>query len=142
MNTVEQQINVYIAAQPDAKRADLQKLHRAILSVKPKCRLWFLDGKNQEGKVVSNPNIGYGSYTMKYADGSIREFYRIGLSANTSGISVYVMGMDDKRYLADKYSKRIGKASVSGYCIKFKKVADLDLDVLKAAIAENFETSA
>ena len=58
----------------------------------PDCRLWFNDGTNEAGKVVANPNIGYGVYTITYADGSSREFYRIGLSANTTGISVYVLG--------------------------------------------------
>lgn len=42
-----------------------------------------------DGKVVANPNIGYGVYPIAYADGSSRESYRIGLSANTTGISVY-----------------------------------------------------
>ena len=53
---------------------------------------------NEDGKVVANPNIGYGLYTIAYANGSSREFYRIGLSANTTGISVYVLGLDDKTY--------------------------------------------
>ena len=68
---------------------------------------------------MANPNIGYGAYTITYADGSSREFYRIGLSANTTGISVYVLGLDDKTYLARTYGDSIGKASVTGYCIKF-----------------------
>jgi hypothetical protein len=55
--------------------------------------MWFLDGKNSEGKVISNPNIGYGSYTIHYTDRTTKEFYQIGLSANTSGISVYIMGI-------------------------------------------------
>jgi hypothetical protein len=68
MNTQEQ-INEYIAAQPEPKRADMQKLHRMILELMPKCKLWFLDGKDEKGKIVSNPNIGYGSQTMTYANG-------------------------------------------------------------------------
>jgi hypothetical protein len=77
---------------------------------------------------------------MNYADGKTREFYRIGMSANTSGISIYVLGLEDKKYLANTYGKRLGKASVTGYCIKFKALKDIDIDVLKAAIrggAEN-----
>ena len=57
-------------------------------------------------KSVSNPNIGYGSYTIKYADGTTREFYQIGLSANTTGISVYIMGIKDKTYLATNVWKK------------------------------------
>ena len=117
----------------------MQALHRIILKVMPTCKLWFLDGKNSENKTVSNPNIGYGLYSIKYADGTTREFYQIGLSANTTGISVYIMGIKDKTYLAQAYGKNLGKASVSGYCIKFKTLKDINIDILEAAIRFGFE---
>ena len=134
MSNVKEQIKEYINSQSESKRDDMQELHNAILKTMPKCKLWFLDGKDAKGKVVSNPNIGYGSYTMKYTDGSTREFYQIGLSANTTGISVYIMGIEDKKYLATTYRKKIGKANVTGYCIKFKALKDINLDILEAAI--------
>ena len=131
---VQTQIKEYIASQPEPKRSDIQALHLLALQVLPKGKLWFLDGKDDKGKTVSNPNIGYGSYTIKYADGTTREFYQIGLSANTTGISVYIMGIEDKTYLAQTYGKKLGKASVTGYCIKFKTLKDINLDILEAAI--------
>ena len=135
----QEQINDYIASQPEPKRSELQELHRVILEVKPACKLWFLDGKDEKGKTVSNPNIGYGSYNIKYADGSIREFYQIGLSANKTGISVYILGIEDKKYLNLTYGKKLGKASVTGYCIRFKTLKDISADVLEAAIRFGFE---
>lgn len=138
MNTQEQ-INTYITSQTEAKCSDMQDLHHLILAINPTCQLWFLDGKNDEGKIVSNPNIGYGLYTINYADGKTKEFYQIGLSANTSGISVYIMGIDDKKYLAETYGEKIGKASVTGYCIKFKTLKDINVDVLEAVIRDRFE---
>ena len=140
MNAKEQIAN-YIASQPESKRSDMQELHRFLLGISPKSKLRFLDGKNSEGKIVSNPNIGYGSYTMKYADGTTREFYQVGMSANTTGISVYILGIDDKTYLAKTYGKTLGKASVTGYCIKFKKLKDINLPVLEAAIRYGLEAS-
>lgn len=131
---MEAQIEAYIASQPEQKRSDMQALHRLILGIMPECELWFLDGKNPDGKVVSNPNIGYGLCTLKYADGSSRAFYQIGLSANTSGISVYIMGLDDKTYLSETFGDKIGKASVTGYCIKFKSLKDIQIAVLEEAI--------
>ena len=131
---LEAQIKEYIASQPEPKRSDMQTLHSFILKVLPGCKLWFLDGKNSDNKVVSNPNIGYGFYTIKYADGTTREFYQIGLSANTTGISVYILGIKDKKYLSETYGKNLGKASVTGYCIKFKTLKDINLDVLESAI--------
>src|ERR1700750_2308996 len=130
----QEQIKAYITSQPELKRSDMQELHRLILQILPACKFWFLDGKDSENKTVSNPNIGYGAYTIKYADGQTREFYQVGLSANSTGISVYIMGLDDKKYLAQTYGEKIGKASVTGYCIKFKKLKDINIDVLEEAI--------
>jgi uncharacterized protein YdhG (YjbR/CyaY superfamily) len=140
MNAKEQ-ITEYITSQPEPKRAELQELHRHIVKALPKYKLWFLDGKDDKGKVVSNPNIGYGSYSIKYADGTIREFYQIGLSANTTGISVYIMGIDDKKYLINTYGKKLGKASVTGYCIKFKTLKDINMDILEAAIRDGVKST-
>jgi hypothetical protein len=117
----------------------MQELHRIIMAVMPECKLWFLDGKNDEGKTVSNPNIGYGSRTIKYADGATREFYQIGLSANKTGISVYILGIEDKKYLAETYEKNLGKASVTGYCVKFKTLKDINIKILEAAIRYGVE---
>lgn len=133
------QIAAYIASQPDAKRSDLQALHNLIMDLMPHAQLWFLDGKNSEGKVVSNPNIGYGFYTITYADGSTKDFYQIGLSANTSGISVYIMGLEDKQYLARTYGTKIGKVSITSYCIKFKALKDIDVNVLREAVGGRLE---
>ncbi|MBK7394171.1 MAG: DUF1801 domain-containing protein [Chloracidobacterium sp.] len=136
---VQDQIKEHIASHPEPKRSEMQQLHDLILGVRPACKLWFLDGKNAEGKIVSNPNIGYGSRTIEYADGKTKEFYQIGLSANTSGISVYVMGIKDKKYLAETYASTLGKATVTGYCIRFKTLKDINTDVLEAAIRFGFE---
>ena len=136
---VKEQIKEYISSQPEPKRSDMQELHQRILEVLPKGKLWFLDGKDDKGKTVSNPNAGYGSYTIKYADGTTREFYQIGLSANTTGISIYIMGIKDKTYVAKTYGKKLGKASVTGYCIKFKNLKDINIDILETAIQDGVE---
>ena len=138
---IQEQIKKYIRSQPEPKRSDMQDLHRHILQVMPGSKLWFLDGKNSENKTVSNPNIGYGLYTIKYADGKTREFYQIGLSANTTGISIYILGIKDKTYLAKTYGKKLGRASVTGYCIKFKTLRDINIDILKVAIRDGLEAS-
>ena len=139
--TVEEQIQNYIASQPGPKGSDMQALHHIIMKIIPDCKLWFLDGKNSENKTVSNPNIGYGLQTMIYADGKTREFYQIGLSANTTGISVYILGIDDKIYLAKTFGKKIGKASVTGYCIKFKALKDINIDILEEVIRYGVKAS-
>ena len=137
--SVEEQIKQYIDSQHEPKRSELQTLHHLTLQVSPVCKLWFTDGTNQEGKIVANPNIGYGFYIIKYADGTTKEFFRIGLSSNKSGISVYVLGLADKTYLATTFGPTIGKASVTGYCIRFKSIRDIDLNILREAIRYGFE---
>jgi hypothetical protein len=139
--TARRQIEGYIAGQPEPKRSDMLALHRLVLKVLPGCRLWFLDGKDESGKTVSNPNVGYGLQKMKYADGSTKDFYQIGLSPNTTGISVYILGLPDKTDLKTRFGATIGKASVTGYCIKFKALKDVNVDVLEAAIRHGAEVS-
>ena len=136
---LQKQIKEYIATQPEPKRSEMQQLHRIILALMPTCKLWFLDGKDEKGKTVSNPNIGYGSQTIKYSNGKTKEFYQIGISANTTGISVYIMGVNDKKYLTQTFGQELGKARVTGYCIKFKTLTDIKIDVLKAAMQYGIE---
>ncbi|MBX2930338.1 MAG: DUF1801 domain-containing protein [Chitinophagaceae bacterium] len=133
---IEREIKEFIAKQSELKRAEIETLHKLILQALPKCKLWFLDGKDKKGKVVTNPQIGYGLQTIKYADGKTKEFYQIGISGNTTGISVYVMGIENKKHLPETYKKTIGKASVTGYCIKFKTLKDINIDILKTAILD------
>lgn len=140
--TVQEQIKEYITSQPEPKRSDIQELHRLMLQVLPECQLWFDDGKNSENKTVTNPTIGYGFQTIKYADGKTRDFFQIGISANKTGISVYILGIKDKTYLVQTFGKKLGKASVTGYCIKFKTVKDINIDILEEAIRYGFEASA
>ncbi|MEQ1779975.1 MAG: DUF1801 domain-containing protein [Hyphomonadaceae bacterium] len=139
--TIKKQIDAYLAEQPEPKRGDMQALHRRILKAMPGSKLWFLDGTDDTGKNVTNPNIGYGEQTMTYADGKTRPFYQVGFSANTTGISVYIIDLDDRTYLPRTYGKTIGKAKVTGYWIKFKALKDIDVDVLEAAIRDGVEAT-
>ena len=136
---VQEQIKEYITSQPEPKRSDMQELHLLTLQVLPGCRLWFYDGTNSENKTVSNPTIGYGFHTIQYADGKTRDFFQIGISANKTGISIHILGIEDKKYLSLTYGKDLGKASVTGYCIRFKTLKDINTDILEAVIRYGFE---
>ncbi len=131
---VQEQINEHLASLSEQKRTELQEIHRIVLRVSPKCRLWFDEGKDSSGKVVTNPTIGYGFQVLKYANGTTKDFFRIGLCATKTGISVYILGIGDKTYLAKTYGEKLGKAKVTGYCISFKTLKDINVDVLEAAI--------
>jgi Domain of unknown function (DU1801) len=139
---IEEQIATYIASQPAPKGAEMEELHQLIRNICPTGQLWFFDGKDSNDKIVSNPTIGYGHQTITYAGGKTRPFFQIGMSANTTGISIYLLGLKDKTYLSKTYGDKIGKASVSGYCIKFKTLQHINMDVLKAIITYGFEATA
>lgn len=139
--STDEQIETYLASLPESKQNDMRSLHGTIMGTYPGCRLWFLDGTDARGKVVSNPNIGYGTLTKTYADGKTKEFYQVGISANSAGSSVYIMSIADKHYLRQKYAEALGNATVTGYCIKFKALKDIDLHTLKQAIHDGFASS-
>lgn len=138
MNT-EQQIEAHFLSLPESKQSEMKQLHQTILQLLPGCRLWFSDGKDENNKTVTNPTVGYGSLIMKYANGKTKEVFRIGLSATGKGISVYILGIEDKKYLAETFGNKLGKAKVTGYCISFKTISDVNMDVLNQAIRFGFE---
>ena len=140
--TFDQQIEGYLASRPELKRRDLRELHQSIQHLQPGCQLWFIDGRNDDGKIVSNPNIGYGFQEIPCAKGDMRPFYQVGLSANTGGISLYLMGIGDKLTLPLRFSIRLVKASVTGCCIKFRSLKDISVVVLREAIRVGFQGAA
>lgn len=136
---VKEQIEAYIASQPESKQGDMRALHSLTLQVSPACKLWFDNGKDSNNKTIANPSIGYGFQTMKYANGKTREFFQVGISATTTGISIYIIGLKDKTYLAQTFGRDLGKAKITGYCISFKTLKDINMDVLEAALRFGLE---
>ncbi len=65
----------------------------------------------------------------------------VSVQTKQTGISVYILGIKDKNYLAQTYGKKLGKASVSGYCIKFKTLKDINIDILEAAMRYGVEAT-
>jgi hypothetical protein len=131
---VQKQINQYIQSLPIQKQEEMQQLHDRFIILMPKGRLWFEDGKDQTGKIVSNPNIGYGEITMHLAQGKTRVNFHVGLSANSTGISIYILGLKDKNLLTQLAGDTLGKAKITGYCIKFKTLKDIHLPTLEHII--------
>lgn len=134
--SVQNQIDDYVAGLSESRRRDVQKLCGIVRELMPRCKLWFLDGKDAKGRTISNPSIGFGTQTMTYADGKTKEFYQVGISANTTGISVYLMGLEDRKYLPATYGKRLCPATVTGYCIKFRALEKIDVEALIDAMRD------
>ena len=137
--TIQEQIKKLIKSQAESKQSEMQELHNLILKLRPKCKQLYFDGTTEEGKQVAHPTIGYGNYTITYKDGSTKEFFRIGLLANPTGLAVHIMGIDDRKFLMETYGKTIGKAKVGSYGISFKSIKDVNLEILKEAIKNRAE---
>ena len=132
--SLKNQIQQYILSLEPKKQLEMNHLHDSILSWLPSCKLWFETGLDANQKVISNPNIGYGSQTLHYANGSSKEIFKLSISANTKGISIYFIGLKDKLFLKNNFENSIGKAKITGYCISFKTISDIRLDVVEKAV--------
>ena len=58
MSDVQSQIQSHFEKLENAKSFELQQLHKLIVKINPTCKLWFDNGINDEGKVVTNPTVG------------------------------------------------------------------------------------
>ena len=135
LTTLVESVDAYLGSHPEPKRTDLYSLHERFTSLFPGSPVSYFDGLDDTGKVVANPTLGYGTQTVEYASGSSKEVFKLGLSANKTGISIYVMGIKDKALLKSLFQDRLSKAKVTGYCIRFGKLADIDDDTLMNVIA-------
>jgi hypothetical protein len=116
----------YIAATDAAKRADLKALHRLIRQTLPELKPCMVHGM-----------IGYGPYHYEYESGREGDTARVALASNKTGFSVYVSAVDERgRYLAEQAKAKLGRASVGKSCIRFKKLADLELDALREVLEQ------
>lgn len=109
----------YIANVEEPKRSELQQLHNLIRVALP----------TFEPVMISN-FMGYGQfhYKGKTCEG---EWFRVGLSANKTGISIYICAGDKDGYFPEQAKDRLGKAVVGKSCIRFKKLADINLETVK-----------
>ena len=127
-------ITAHIASITESKSSELLVLYQHISALFKNDQLWFDDGKNSDGKVVTNPTIGFGNLQLETVKGKTKDVFQVGLSAHSTGISVYIIGLKDKTLLNQFIGNKLGKAKITGYCIKFKSLKDIDLEVLLNAI--------
>ncbi len=130
MMNASEQIAAYLTKLASPKGSELKELYQMILTETGEPHLHFFDGKNKEGKVVANPTIGFGQCRLSYANGQHQDTFRLGISANSNGISIYIIGLKDKSILQEKFNPRLGKAKITGYCIRFKSLIEIDRTVL------------
>jgi Domain of unknown function (DU1801) len=119
--------SAYLAALAEPRRTELKTLHAAIRKAAPRLTPFVGYG----GTI-----LGYGRYRYKYASGREGEASIVGLSSRAQYISLYVCGHRAGQPIAEAARARLGKVSVGKVCIRFKKLADLDLAVALDLVRE------
>jgi len=119
----------YLAELSEPRRSEIARLDKLIRQTVP-----GLDPHIRSGM------LGYGTYHYKYASGREGDWFRIGLASNKNYISLYACAANERGYVAERYKERLPKASIGKSCVRFKRLADLDLEVLKELLKETAET--
>jgi hypothetical protein len=112
-------VDDYIASLPEGRREMVARVHEVVTAAVPdlEVRMW-------------NRFIGYGAYHYRYASGREGEWFPIGLTNNKGYVSIYFCAADEEGYLAEANRERLGKVSVGKSCVRFKRLDDLNLDVV------------
>ena len=118
-----------------ARRADAQKL----LS-------WFGEVTGLEPVMWGTSIIGYGRYRYKYDSGREGEYMLTGFSPRKSAMTVYIMPGYQFPEMQDRLNQ-LGKHKLGKSCLYIKKLADIDMQVLRMIVEggvrymrENYET--
>ena len=78
--------------------------------------------------------IGYGSYHYRYASGREGDAPVIGLSSRKQYISVYVPCAEGEALAAETRKAALPGADLGKGCIRFKRLADIDLKALERIV--------
>jgi hypothetical protein len=123
--TKAKSVTEYIGLVDEPRRTEMKQLHRLITKTVPKLKPFLITGM-----------IGYGKYHYKYPSGREGDWATIALANQKNYISVYVCAVDAKGYVAERRRKELPKASIGKSCIRFKRIADIDLKTLASIIKE------
>jgi hypothetical protein len=115
----------YIAALAEPRRSEVAELDRIIRETVPELEPHIRSGM-----------IGYGPFHYRYASGRDGDWFRIGLASNKSYISLYACAADNRGYVAERYKGRLPKANIGRSCVRFRRIADLDVGVLRDLLRE------
>jgi len=111
----------WLDALPEPRRADLRVLHDRVAAVAP--------GLAASAR-VERQFLAYGHYQYRYASGREGEWFPLSLASGAQYISVYVPPTTDLERLV----ARLPQANMGKACIRFRKVDQVDLEVIDEVI--------
>ncbi|WP_100371938.1 DUF1801 domain-containing protein [Bacillus sp. FJAT-45037] len=94
----------------------------------------FTETTGFKAKMWGPSIIGFGSYHYKYKTGHEGDAPLVGFSPRKAKISLYFATGDTKR---EQLLENFGKHTTGKACVYINKVADVDVDVLKALIQQS-----
>ena len=111
----------YIERLDEPRRGEIRALHELIRRTVPELEPTMDFGM-----------LGYGKYHYRYASGREGDWQLVGVASNKNYISLYVTAAaPDGGYLAESYKEQLPKASIGKSCIRFKRLGDVDQEVLE-----------
>lgn len=116
-------VTEYLAGIDEPRRSDMTALHDMITRALP-----HLAPSIQYGM------IGYGTYHYRYASGREGDAPVIALSSRKQYISVYVPCAEGAALAAENRKAELPKADLGKGCIRFKRLADIDLEALEKIV--------
>jgi hypothetical protein len=119
----------YLAALAEPRRSDLVRLDALIRETVPTLAPFLCAGM-----------LAYGPFHYRYASGREGDWFRVGVASNAQYVSLYACAGDERGYVAERYKDRLPKAKIGKSCVRFKRLADLDLDALRALLVETRDT--
>jgi hypothetical protein len=119
----------YIDQLEEPRRTDVARLHRLIRKTVPELKPFIEAGM-----------LAYGPFRYKYPSGREGDWFRVGVASNKNYISLYACAADARGYVAERYKKKLPRASIGKSCVRFKKLADLDEETLQSLLRETAKT--
>lgn len=85
----------------------------------------------ETGKMYGKSIVGFGNYDFRYASGKAGSWFVTGFSPRKQNLTLYIMP-GFSQY--DDLLGQLGKHKIGKSCLYMKKLADIDVDVLKQLI--------
>ncbi|MBP7570207.1 MAG: DUF1801 domain-containing protein [Acidobacteria bacterium] len=118
-----QSVASFLRALPEERRADCRILADMMKEL-----------TGADGRMWGSAIVGFGDYHYKYASGREGDWFLTGFSPRKNDLTVYVMaGLDG---YAEQLA-RLGKHKAGKSCLYLKRLADIDLGVLRAILADS-----
>lgn len=111
------------AVDDEGRRADCRVVARMMAEI-----------TGAEGVLWGSAIVGFGSYHYRYASGREGDFFEAGFSPRKRALTIYVMA-GFREY--DDLLARLGRYSTGKSCLYVKRLADVDLDVLREMLTRS-----